>query len=160
MRNLEAELNEWDGEWPAGWRPRDGETLIGTIRRYSTGQSAYGPVRTAIVERGDGSRVSVWLSSTVLLALFQQEKPKVGERVGIKCLGKHPEKGYRRWSLIVDRPNTEPDFSPLGGEANAEPERPADRSVTPYAAATMGAPLRSPDRCPRDPDPDDPFADE
>jgi hypothetical protein len=115
-RDLERELMEWNGEWPAAWRPREGETLIGRIVRYSTGQSAYGPVHTCIVERADGSRVSLWLSSTVLLSLFQQQRPKVGEQIGLKYCGKHPEKGYRRFHLVVDRPEQEPDFSPLGGE--------------------------------------------
>lgn len=77
----------------------------------------YGPCRTCIVEKDDGSRVSLWLNSTVLLGQFEREKPKVGERVGIRFLGKHPDKGYKRFTLIVDRAEPEePDFSPLGGE--------------------------------------------
>ena len=155
-RDIERELNEWDGNWPACWRPKEGETLVGTIRMYSTGQSVYGPVRTVIVERSNGERVSLWLSSTVLLACFQQQKPKVGERIGLKYLGKHPEKGYRRYRLVVDREEQEPNFSPLGGEADAEPEplRTTDRaqpsggyqgSPTPFAdkAVRKGRPPQS-----------------
>ena len=102
-RDLEAELRNFDGTWPACWRPEEGETLIGVVKLYSTGQSQYGEVRTVIVEREDGSRVSVWLSSTVLLACFQREKPKVGDRIGLRYLGKHPEKstGAGIWSSIA-----------------------------------------------------------
>lgn len=138
-RDLAKELNEWDGQFPPAWRPQEGETLVGTIRRYSTGQGTYGPVRTAIIQRDDGSKVSLWISSTVLLALFQRENPRVGERIGVRYLGKHETKGYRKWSLIVDRPEVQPDFSPLGGEAgelDALPERTTDRGL-PYAATTV-----------------------
>jgi hypothetical protein len=167
-RDLERELDEQSNQWPDSWRPRDGEILCGRVVRYATGPTKYGTCHTCILERDDGARVSVWLSSTVLLDLFRKERPKVGERVGIKSLGKHPEKGYRRWSLVVDRPDAEPDFSPLGGE-DAEPTRRGDRGG-PYVAATMSperdqtalpARLREPAaRCAPAPPPDDadPFA--
>jgi hypothetical protein len=119
-RDLLRELEDWDG-WPEAWNPKPGDNLVGVVRRYDQGQSMYGPVHTVIVEReGLGELVSVWLSSTVLLALFRQHRPKVGERIGVRYLGKHPEKGYRRYVLLVDRPEADPTFAPLGGEAGAD----------------------------------------
>lgn len=136
-RNLEAELAQEGSAWPQSWKPEVGETLVGVILRYSSGPSRYGPVRTAIIEKDDGGKCSLWLSSIVLLDLFKRERPKVGERIGVRYLGKH-EKGYRRWSLVVDRPAAELDFSPLGGEPRQEepPTRATDRGG-PYAAATL-----------------------
>lgn len=119
-RDLLRELQDWDG-WPEAWNPKPGGNLVGTVRRYDVGQSAFGPVHTVIVEReASGEFVSVWLSSTVLLSLFQQHRPKVGERIGLRYLGKHPEKGYRRYVLLVDRPESVPTFAPLGGEASTD----------------------------------------
>ena len=153
-RNLEAELNEADTEWPPCWRPQEGETLVGTILRYSSGQTQYGPCRTAILQRADGKRVSLWLSSVVLLSLFEREKPRPGEKVGLRYLGKHPTKNYKRFALVVDRPEAPLDFSPLGGEqGQGRAERTTDRGH-PYAAATIGRPSGPPPPN----DDDDPFS--
>jgi hypothetical protein len=60
--------------------------------------------------------VSLWLSTTVLLDQFKRLRPRIGERIGLKYLGVHPDRGYHRYKLLVDR--EEPlDFTPLGGEA-------------------------------------------
>jgi hypothetical protein len=121
MRDLERELDGWDGNWPPSWRPREGETLVGRLVRYGTAPGVYGPVRTAIVERDSGDRLTIWLSSQVLLALFEEQAPQVGERIGLKYAGRHPEKGYHRYALLVDRPEAGPlAFTPLGGERDPE----------------------------------------
>lgn len=138
MRDLAKELEGFDGRWPASWRPKEGEMLIGRIIRYSEGPGRFGPVRTAIIERDDGTRASLWLSSMVLLDQFNRERPRVGERVGVKYLGKHPQKGYHRFTLVVDREEPAPDFSPLGGEEDCAPQplKPTPHTTdtaTPYA---------------------------
>jgi hypothetical protein len=115
MRNLLDELENW-GDWPAAWRPEAGDILVGKVVRYDRGFTPYSEVRTVTVEKDDGERVAVWLSSTVLLNEFAKQKPKPGERVGLKYLGMHPDRGYHRYKLVVDR--DEPlEFTPLGGEA-------------------------------------------
>jgi hypothetical protein len=114
-RDLHDELEKWNG-WPEAWRPEPGDILVGRIDAYDVGHTNYGPVRTVLLTQEDtGERVSVWLSSTVLLNLFEQHKPKPGERIGLKYLGKDETKGYHRYRLVVDRPDTT-DFTPLGGE--------------------------------------------
>ena len=68
-----------------------------------------------VTEEATNRKVSVWLTSTVLLNMFQRRKPRPGERVGLKYLGKDVAKGYHRYHLIVDQP-TEEEVSALGGE--------------------------------------------
>jgi hypothetical protein len=115
MRDLQQELDGWDG-YPEAWRPKPGEVLVGFVDCYDQGHTSYGPVRTVtIIHEKTNTKVSVWLSSTVLLNLFQKHKPKPGERVGLKYLGKDKEKGYHRYRLVVDRPETF-ELTPLGGE--------------------------------------------
>lgn len=116
MRNLRDELETWDG-WPPAWRPQEGDVLVGRIDAYDVGHTQYGPVRTVLLTQDDGERVSLWLSSTVLLNLFEQHKPKPGGRIGLKYLGKDADKGYHRYRLVVDRPDAA-DFTPLGGETD------------------------------------------
>jgi hypothetical protein len=118
MRDLYDELDRWQG-WPEAWRPKPGEVLVGVIDGYDVGRTPYGEVRTVLVtEERTNTKVSVWLSSRVLLDLFQRQKPKPGERIGRKYLGKDADKGYHRDCLVVDRPAEALDFSPLGGEAD------------------------------------------
>jgi hypothetical protein len=120
MRDLQGELEGWTG-YPPAWKPTPGAVLVGFIDGYDVGHTAYGPVRTVIItEEATNTKRSLWLSSTVLLDLFQRQKPKPGERIGLKYLGKNQEKGYHRYHLIVDRPETG-DFSPLGGEEDDTP---------------------------------------
>lgn len=115
-RNLTKELHDLE-DWPEAWRPEVGDVLVGEILSYDVGFTPYGEVRTVIVKPETGEKVSLWLSSTVLLDLFRRHKPKPGERIGLKYLGKDTKKGYHRYHLIVDRP-VETDFTPLGGEVD------------------------------------------
>jgi hypothetical protein len=55
------------------------------------------------------------------LNLFAAERPRIGERVGIRYLGKHPDRNYHRFALLVDRPDAVPEFTPLGGEQESDP---------------------------------------
>lgn len=121
MRDLWRELKDWT-DWPPAWKPEPGDVLVGTVERYDIGQTQYGPVRTCTIRTDQGERLAIWLSTTVLLDQFRRERPKPGERIGVKYLGKHPEHGYHRYRLIVDRPQQEADFDPLGGEAKIEGE--------------------------------------
>ena len=115
-RDLRQELEDWDG-WPAAWQPEPGDILVGKVLRYSVGEGSFGPVHTCLIEEENtGKRWSLWLSSTVLLRLFQRERPRPGERIGLRYEGKDPEEGYHRYLLLVDREETVPDFHALGGE--------------------------------------------
>lgn len=130
MRDLFQELEDYTGEFPPAWRPEPGDVLVGKVVRYDRGFTMYGEVRTVTIERDNGERVAVWLSSTVLLNEFAKQKPKPGERIGLKYLGMHPDRGYHRYKLIVDR--EEPlEFTPLGGEAKV-PAGADDDEDTPF----------------------------
>jgi len=137
MRDLRAELDDWDGAYPDAWRPRAGETLVGVVKNYTTAENQYGEVAVCTVsEEETGKAVAVWLSSAVLLSLFKRHKPKVGERIGLKYGGTRPEKGYK---LVVDRPEeAEPDFDSLIGNSDA-PEEPDPFSDTRSASAFEAA---------------------
>jgi len=143
MRDLRAELDGWDGTYPDAWRPRAGETLVGVVKNYTTAENQYGEVAVCTVsEEETGKAVAVWLSSAVLLSLYKRHKPKVGERIGLKYGGTHPEKGYKLYALVVDRPEeAEPDFDSLIGDSDA-PEEPDPFSDT-RSASAFGAALRT-----------------
>lgn len=142
MRDLEKELRGWDGDWPPCWRPKPGDILVGRVLRYDQATTTYGDVRTVIVEKEDGTgKVSIFLSQEVLRREFERQKPKAGERIGVKFGGRHESKGYNLWALICDREETEPDFSPLGGEhGDADDQHDGDPFASipsPYAQETV-----------------------
>jgi hypothetical protein len=104
MRDLVRELEAMEDARSTTWSPAPGEILVGRVVGYDTITGQYSPCRAAIVEREDGSgRVTVWLSALVLQDLFAKQQPEVGEQIGLRYLGKHPAKGYKRFALIVDR---------------------------------------------------------
>ena len=123
--DLKHKLETWSG-YPPAWKPQAGEVLVGTVTGYDIGESSFGRVHTCMIETEEGKRFSLWLSSKVLLSQFQKYRPKVGERIGLKYQGRDEAKGYHRYRLVVDRPETAaPTFDELGGEE----EGPADRDI-------------------------------
>lgn len=128
--NLEAELRE-QSQYPPSWRPEPGQSVCGRIVRYSVAPGRYGQVNVVTLLTDAGDRIAVWLGATALLAQFRELRPKVGERVGIAYLGRHPEKGYHLHRVVVER-DQEPTFELRGGEDAEQP----------YVAATM-APKRA-----------------
>ena len=135
MRNRhDARPRRDDG--PPTWQPQPGEVLAGVIDRYTISQSPQGLVRTVIVtEARTGEQVSLRLASTSLLALFAQHQPHPGERIDVRYRWHAPGRGYQRWTLLMDRPETL-DFSPLGGEASDEAPWHRERRVAVAAAGS------------------------
>jgi hypothetical protein len=41
MRDLRSELLHEPEDWPPAWRPKPGDILIGTLRRYAQGYTAF-----------------------------------------------------------------------------------------------------------------------
>ncbi len=123
-KDLDAELEAWDEEYAETWRPRVGQRLVGTVRRYTEVGTEYGDTWVATIATEDGEEWSVWLSQTVLKGAFVKLRPKVGERVGIKRLEdrKGGRGAYKNYAVVVDR---EPEKFPsvLAGEDDGEDTR-------------------------------------
>lgn len=104
-----SSLEQFDGEYPPYWNPEEhGNVLVGQLLRYEKGTTEYGPCDIAVVIREDtGDTVSLWLTSFVLKERFREERPRPGERIGVKYLGKqepkHGGKPYNNYYVAVDR---------------------------------------------------------
>ena len=102
MGDLERELAA-DDEDPEAWRPQVGDTLIGTLVRFSDGQTPHGDRRILIVEdEATGRLVAVWLNHVVLRQKIEKLNPQPGERIGLRRLQDH-ERGYFKYRVVVDR---------------------------------------------------------
>ena len=112
MRNLDEELdNEEGNEYPPTWYLAEGSKIVGKIKRYDKAYTIYGEAWICQIEDDEKGLLSVWLTHAVLIDRFKKLKPKLGERIAIKCFGKHSEKKYWRFKVIMDRLEPEiPDF--------------------------------------------------
>jgi hypothetical protein len=104
VRSLYEVLEGWD-EFPPAWKPVPGEVLVGTVEAYDIATGKYGETKVCVLkDQAEGSLIAVYLSSTVLLGEFTKLRPKIGERVGIRYLGKaEGENAYHRYKVVVDR---------------------------------------------------------
>lgn len=113
MRDLDKELDQ-NQTYPPSWSVKEGEKVVGLLKEYQKAFTPYGEAWVCQIDDENRGMISVWLTHTVLLDWFKKLKPKVGERIGIKCNGKHLEKGYWQFKVMVDRDEPEaPDFDSL-----------------------------------------------
>jgi hypothetical protein len=103
---LYARLERWE-DFPPAWKPIPGEILVGTVEGYDTWEGKYGTVKVTILrDETAGGLVSVYLSLTVLLGEFTKLRPRIGEMIGIRYLGKDEDRGYlfqpirRTWARV------------------------------------------------------------
>ena len=116
-------------EFPASFiATQPGDSVAGTLVRFSKGVSAYGEKVIAVIEDPDGNEHSLWLFGHVLLSKFAELRPAVGEAIEVRYLGLRKAAAghtYENWSLMLpDRPQGEfePDWSALAAEAASETE--------------------------------------
>lgn len=128
--NLRDELERDTGDYPPSWTPKEGDVICGPILRYSKVTTRFQTeALVCVIDDDQAGALAVWLTSCVLLDQFKRLRPKVGEVIGLKYLGKHPEKEYHRYLTRVDRPEeAEPDFDAV---------RPLDQ----HAADVQGDPF-------------------
>lgn len=113
--NLHEEINSAPDALPVSWKPQEGDMIVGTVADYHRGEGAYGPVTILLLDEEDregkptGDRVSVWLAHTVLWNQVRELRPLRGERIAVRPNADHPDKSYKRYTVIVDR---------LGGSEN------------------------------------------
>jgi hypothetical protein len=104
------------------WRPAAGEQLVGTVLSITERESNYGGTYPLlVVATDDGRALDVHAFESVLLDELAKLRPRVGERIGIAYLGKHEERGYHRYRLVVDR-DAQPsvDWDRYGEQAAAD----------------------------------------
>jgi len=144
-RDLRSELNQDDGALPTSWIPKIGDTLVGQLVRYDRGTTAYGVKTIAVVvDEETGELRGFWILHEVARQEFADQKPRPGERLGIKRLP-DTEKGFHRYRLVVDRADRAlPDF---GAEASGQaapagrlerPAGPPERRSTAASASERG----------------------
>ena len=116
-----------DRDFAPAWRPESGDKLIGVVTDLSSRTGEYGSYPIVTVRDDDGNEWAVHAFHEVLANEFARIAPKVGDRIGIKYAGKHPERGYHRYRVQRDG-DAAFDWSQFAGdereERGDEPELP------------------------------------
>lgn len=121
-----------DQAYAEGWRPEEGSVIVGTVtdlgRGWSDYKNDYYPIVTVMDDKTQ-TEVAIHCFQTVLERKMKELKPKVGEKIGVKFLGKHPTKNGKNevanYTVKVEGRTVDPweDFapSPSSVQRQAEP---------------------------------------
>ena len=89
---------------PPSWKPAPGDVVAGVVVAFNEVSTVHGPCKVVIIDNEDGSGpLSIWLGTKVLQSKFENERPQIGDRIGVKRFSDHPEKAYHRYELKVER---------------------------------------------------------
>lgn len=116
MSKLQDELER---DYAPAWEPDEGDSLIGTVVDVTERDGAYGayPIVTLRTEAGD--ELAVHAFHEVLQGELAKVAPKPGDELGIRYVGKHPERGYHRYRVRRAGSTADVSWARYGG-ADAE----------------------------------------
>jgi hypothetical protein len=111
---------------PTSWRPQPGEKIVGTVVDLATIDRGYGDYLVVTLRTDDGDELDVHCYHTVLASELARLQPRVGERLGIKYLGRDDGRRYERYRVRIERLSDEPDWSKIRADADHEIARQLD----------------------------------
>jgi hypothetical protein len=106
LRDIHAELEQWDYDAPTAWEPLSGDILIGVVKGCASRGHQNAVESLTVQEEETGLLVAVLLDSPDLVNLVKLQRPHAGERIGIKCMSSQAD-GSRCFVLMVDRSERE-----------------------------------------------------
>ena len=106
-RDLFKELENASGSVET-WKPEVGSMVVGVLLERQKWETENGPADVAIIAREDkdGEKIAVFLNSLTLWKRWEEEYPRLFDRVGIKLCAKETSKTgreYNVYALVVDR---------------------------------------------------------
>ncbi len=104
--SIEAAL---DADYATAWKPEPGDTLIGQVTEITERDGGYGVYPIVTVKRDDGEELALHAYHTVAQNELAEQRPQIGERIGIKYVGrvagKDAKGSYHAYRIKVDRPD-------------------------------------------------------
>ena len=92
-----------DRDFAPAWKPQPGDKLVGVITELSSRDGTYGNYPIVTLRDDAGNEWAVHAFHEVAANELARVAPKVGDHIGIKYLGKHPERNYHRYKVQRDR---------------------------------------------------------
>lgn len=111
------------------WKPNEGDKLIGTVVDIDERDGGYGSYPIIVVLTDSGDQLAFHAFHTVAKSELAKARPVVGDRIGVKYLGKPEGKNYESYRITVARDDgrQQLDWDRIGAEAEAE--APGERYV-------------------------------
>lgn len=100
------------------WKPKAGEKLIGAVVDVDSRTTEYGTYPIVTLRTDTGDELAFHAYHTVAKNEFAKRQPRLGERIGIKYIGKS-DKGYEAYRIVFEAA-APPDWDRIGAEAEAE----------------------------------------
>lgn len=104
MSSMSEKLNRQS----EGWKPSVGDEIIGTVADVSERETEFGVYPLVTIEATDGRLVDVHCFHTVLKKELGRIKPKAGDEIGIKYLGKPEGRSYESYKVVLERTGPAP----------------------------------------------------
>jgi hypothetical protein len=83
------------------WRPKPGDKLIGVVVDIGSRTTEYGTYAIVTLRDKAGDEYAIHAFHTVLANEFAKRPLRLGERVGVKYLGKS-DKGYQAYTIAFE----------------------------------------------------------
>lgn len=111
-----------DAQFAEAWRPEAGESLIGTVAAISQRDAGYGSYPIVTIQPDEGEPKALHAIHAVAQAQLAESRPGIGERIGVRYLGKvdGAERAYHSYKVVVDRPEQDVDWSQYGGDDSSD----------------------------------------
>ena len=103
MRDLEKKLDEESFDF---LKMKEGDKVVGIIRKYRRVFKGAWQYLVCIIEDEQRGKVTMCLNNKSLLMWFKKLNPKIGERIGIKCI-KINSNGIPFFRVVMDREEQE-----------------------------------------------------
>jgi hypothetical protein len=88
-----------DRDFAPAWRFEPGGKLVGEVIGLTERAGNFGRYPIVTLRTDNGDEFAVHAFHEVLARNLAQVAPEVGDRIGIKYLGKHPERGYHAYRV-------------------------------------------------------------
>jgi hypothetical protein len=130
--NLSKQLDE---EFAPAWRPEPGDKLIGEVTAVSERMGIHGLYPIVTIRRDNGEQLAAHAFHSKLRYRLADIQVKVGDRIGIKYLGKAKRdgtaSGYQHvYKVVTSKPTAAVDWSKYRGD-----EDDADTAALPEPTA-------------------------
>jgi hypothetical protein len=91
-------LDDLDKQYAPAWKPEPGDKVAGIVVDQSEWDAGFGryPILTLRTEEGE---IAIHAFHEVLQSELARIAPKEGDLLGVKYVGKDPDKGYHRYRV-------------------------------------------------------------
>jgi hypothetical protein len=122
------------------WKPSPGDKLVGTVVDIDERDAGYGSYPVVTVLDDTGAQWAFHAYHTVAKSELAKARPVVGDRIGVKYLGRHEGKQYEAYKVTVarDEARQQLDWERIGAESTAEQHQDATAEDSVHADEDPG----------------------